>query len=220
MALQDDFADRTEAAIAQRLAKLAGMPVDTTSLDRALRRQLPAPPGASRRLWWRPLAAVAASLMLVAAIAFALLQGRAAQASAVEMAQMHRDIVSGAIPTMHADSIDEANRAIAALAGGFPQLPEPPVAHSMACCMRTIGDKKVACILLNDGGTPVTMAVADAAEVKSPHSPTTVHNGITFHIETVGDLQMVMTERQSRWICLIGAVPTEKLMDLAEAVKF
>ena len=84
----------------------------------------------------------------------------------------------------------------------------------------TSGTKKVACVLLNDGGTPVTMAVADAGQVKSPKSSTMERNGITYHVETVGELQMVMTERQSRWICFIGAVYIEKLNELAEAIKF
>lgn len=37
---------------------------------------------------------------------------------------------------------------------------------------------------------------------------------------TVGDLHMVMSEREHRWVCLIGALPQDKLMDLADAIHF
>ena len=217
-----DFTDPTEAAIAARLAKLAAMPVDTSTLDRSLRQQLPAPPKPShRRRWIASLSAVAASLLIMLTVAIAL-SGRQAEASPSLMAQMHRDIVSGAIPTMNYNSIEDANRAIAALSGNFPQLPQPPHTEvPMACCMRNIGNKKVACILLNDGQSKITMSIADASQVQSPpSSPTVTRNGVTYHVTAVDELHMVMTERQNRWICLIGPVPAEKLMDLADAIKF
>ncbi len=220
MTMQNEYEDETEAAIARRLKKLHAMPVDTTGLDRALCRQLPPSPPRSGGRWWASLTAIAATLLVVATVSFALLQGREAQASPAVMAQMHRDILSGAIPTMHADTIEEADRAIAALSGNFPQLPEPPKAHVMACCMRNIGNKKVACILLNDGGSKVTMVVADATQMQSPKSPTMVRNGVAYHVQTVNELHMVMTEREHRWVCLIGEVPIEKLMDLADAITF
>jgi hypothetical protein len=220
--IPEELSDPTEAAIARRLARLATLPVDTTSLDRALRRQLPPAPGARsrRRGWWAGVSAIAASVVLVGLIALSMLQGREAQASSLQMAQMHQDIVSGKIPTMHASSIDEANQAIAAMAGNFPKLPEPPEAQTMACCMRNVGKKKVACVLLDSGHTPVTMAVASAADVESPRSPVTVRDGVSYHVQAVGELNMVMTERDNRWICFVGALPAEKLMDLAAGVKF
>jgi hypothetical protein len=186
-----------------------------------MRKKLPPAPVAAlrSRRWWATLTAVAASVLLIAAITL-LLQGREAQASSLQMAQMHEDIISGKIPTMHAASIDEANQAIAAMAGDFPRLPEPPAAHTMACCMRNVGKKKVACVLLETGDTPVTMAVASAADMESPQSPVTVRGGISYHVQAVGDLNMVMTERDGRWICFIGALPAEKLMGLASGVRF
>jgi hypothetical protein len=219
MTTHDEMDDAVDLALRARLAKLAAVPVDTSRLEKAIKAQLP-PQASPWRRRLMPLAALAASFLLIVTVSLALLQSREAQASPAMMAQMHRDIVSGAIPTMHADSIDDANKAIAAFAGNFPTLPQPPGTHTMACCMRNIGDKRVACVLLNNAGTPVTMAVADASEVDSPNSPTAVRNGITYHIQTVGDLHMVMSEREHRWICLIGALPEDKLMDLADAIHF
>ena len=40
----------------------------------------------------------------------------------------------------------------------------PPDAHVMACCLKSIKDKEVACVLLNSEGTPITMSVAKASD--------------------------------------------------------
>jgi len=211
--------ERIDHAVAGRLSRLAALPVDTSALDRALRAELP-PRARTPRRWWAPLTAAAALLILTVMLSLGLFQGREAQASALLMAQMHQDIVTGKVPTMQADSIDQANHAIAAFAGGFPKLPQPPATHTMACCMRNIDDKKVACVLLNDGGIPVTMAIANASEVQSPKSAIVVRSGVTYHVDTVGNLNMVMMERAQRWVCLIGQLPKDKLMDLADEIRF
>jgi hypothetical protein len=218
----DEQNDPAQGILARRLARLGTNPIDTRSLDELMRKRLPPAPGAAvrRPRWWAAVTAVAASILLVVAISLPLVQGREARASSLQMAQMHQDIISGKIPTMRAASIDDANQAIAAMAGNFPRLPEPPAAHTMACCMRNVGNKKVACVLLETGNTPVTMAVANAADVESPQSPVTVRAGVSYHVQAAGDLNMVMTERGGRWICFIGALPAEKLMDLAGGVKF
>src|SRR4051812_17933795 len=90
--------DRLDRATADRLAKLRGMPVDTTRLDKFLRAQFPPParPGGLRRFWLRPMRAVAALLLLTGIVTAVLLtnSGGRALASPGQMAQMHEDIVS------------------------------------------------------------------------------------------------------------------------------
>jgi len=218
MVPMNDGLDPQDAAISRRLAKLGAMPVDTSRLERALRAQIPAP--ARRPARWRSLAAIAASLLLFVAFGIGLLQGRPAQASPDLMARMYQDIVSGKVETIPAQSIEEVNRTLAAMSGTSITLPQPPPSQLMACCMQTIGDKKVACVLLQNAGTPVTMVVAKDTDVKSPSSPLVERHGIGYHVHAVGDLQMVMTERDHHWICLMGHLPQEKLMDLAEAIHF
>ena len=75
--------DRFAIELSRRLSRLSHAPVDTTSLDRALRPQLPEPPSvaAARSAWrvFRPLMAVAASVLFMAAI-FVGLQPRQVQA--------------------------------------------------------------------------------------------------------------------------------------------
>ena len=215
MTTQNDDRDQVLGAIAGRLGKLKNMPVDTTGMERALRKQLPPPTRRSRRRLWTSMSAIAAALIVTAAIVLPLLQGREVQASPVIMAQMYHDMVDGKVPTLRADSLAEANRAIAAFSENGPTLPEAPMSHTMACCMRNVGNKKVACVLFENAGTPVTMAVANASDMQSPSSPTIVHDGIEYHVQTTGDLHMVMTERDNRWICLIGKMSQEQLIEVA-----
>jgi len=222
---QDDrFESEVDRATAKRLARLRTLPVDTSRLDESMRAQLPLPEKTSKPLflWLRPMRAVAASLALLAAIAAILLtsSGGPALASPAQMAQMHEDIVAGRTPITKVDSIAAANRALAGQSSRSPTLPEVPPDHVMACCMKSVQNKKVACVLLQDQGIPVTMTVANAADMKLPSAPTVVRDGVTYHVQAMGKLNMVMTERSDRWVCLIGELPADQLMDLAMKLQF
>ncbi len=215
----NDYTDPIDELIGKRLARLGSEPVDTTNLDKLIRAEIPQ----SKPLWFRvarPLAAVAAGLIVVIVAVTMFFSSQQALASPADMAQMHRDMVFGKIATMKVDSMDEANKAIAAMVGNFPQLSEPPETHTMACCMRNVGDKKVACVLLNNGNTPVTLTVAKTEDVKKPGGTPTVREGQTFYVQTFDKLNMVMCNRQQHWICLIGELPPDKLMELSGGLKF
>lgn len=236
---------RLDRAIDARLGRLRTMPVDTSRLERALLAQIPRPGGEvegeaeeerqRQRLrigggratgwsqWFRPLRAVAASFVLLSAVVAVLLLSSSsgpALASAAQMAQMHEDLVSGRTPVMQVDSIEQANQMLAGQSPGGPTLPDAPQSHVMACCMKSIKNKKVACVLLKNEGEPVTMTVANATDMRLPKSPTVTRGGVAYHVQASGGLQMVMTERNGRWVCLIARMPAERLMDLAAELKF
>jgi hypothetical protein len=213
-----------DQAIAARLARLRTMPVDTSRLEKALSRKIPkpSPVWAHRLLQIGPLRALAATLAILSILGavFFMTSSRPALASAEQLAQIHQEMVSGKTPVMHVDSIAAANRTLAEKSPESPQLPTVPADHIMACCMTNVKDKKVACLLLKDGGIPVTMTVARAADMRMPTSPTQIRNGITYHVQAVGRLNMVMTERQGRWVCLIGETPADQLMTLGAQLQF
>jgi hypothetical protein len=218
--IQDDRMDR---AVAERLSKLRTMPVDTSRLDRALRAQIPAPtPSWAARLRIGPLRAVAAGIGILLIISVVLLTTATgpALASPTQMAQFHQDLVTGKTPVMQVDSIEAANQALNSQWPQSPQVPAVPAQHVMACCMKSVKDKKVACVLLKDAGVPITMTVANASDMRTPKSPTVIRGGVTYNVESVGALNMVMTERHGRWICLIGELPAERLMDVAAQLQF
>jgi hypothetical protein len=140
--------------------------------------------------------------------------------AAADLARVHREVVEGK-GVAPVTSVDEANRMIAAMAEGLVTVPGVPAAHVHACCMKSVKDKKVACVLLkNEGEEPVTMTVAPADAMKSPRSPTVAVGGVTYHVEKVGDLTMVMTERHGRWVCLVSKAEQGKLIELAGKLIF
>jgi len=213
-----------DRAVARRLAKLRTMPVDTTRLEKSLRAHLPHP--AAKRLlmprWIRPIRAVAASVVIFIITAAVLLNtsGGPVLASTLQMAQLHEEMVSGKMEAVRVSSIAEANRALLAQWQQSPALPAVPEDHVMACCMKSVKNKKVACVLLQDGNVPLTMTVANAADMQLPASPTMTNGGVTYHIQSVGKLNMVMTERDGRWICLTSELPAGRLMEFAGKLQF
>lgn len=210
-----------ESAVSSRLSKLRTMPIDTSRLDQMIRAQIPQPVPAHRIMWLRSARAIAASLLILggitAAVLFSLSGGNVA---AADMAQVHREIVSGQVPVMQVQSIEEANRMLAEAAPGAPPLPQVPRQHVMACCMTSVHNKKMACVLLKDEGVPITMAVANASDMKLPHAPTTDRDGVSYRVQSSHGLNMVMTERNRRWLCLISEMPADRLMDVAAQLRF
>ena len=122
--------------------------------------------------------------------------------------------------SMPVASIGEANQMLTLQSPGAPVLPQMPDSQVMACCMKSVHNKKMACVLLKDEGVPVTLVVASAADMKMPTAPIQRRAGIDYRVQQVGDLSMVMTERDGNWLCLIGRTPAQRLMDMAAQVRF
>jgi hypothetical protein len=217
--------ERWEQAVSGRLSKLRSMPVDTGRLAAVLQAQIPQPASRHKTLWLslRSVRAIAASVLLVGALTAVVLlatMSRPALASPAQMARMHEDLVTGKTPAVQVDSIDAANKVLAGEHPQFPALPDVPADHVMACCMNSVKDKKVACLLMKREGVPVSLMVARSQDMRFPSSPVTVRNGVSYHVQASGKLNMVMAERHDRWVCLIGKLPAERLMDLAAQLEF
>lgn len=221
--------DDLDVATSARLARLRAIPVDTTSLERRLRAALPEL-GQERRMridggarWARPMRAVAASLLAFGLIAAAwiMMSGRPALASAEQMARLHNELVSANAGVMRVESVEAANTMLAGQWSDSPGIPTLPNGHEMACCMKSVQNKKVACLVLKGmGTTPITLTVANAGDMKMPASQMVERGGVTYHVQAVGAINMVMTERQGRWVCLMGETSANSLMDLAERLRF
>ena len=221
MSTREQHEDRFDQAVAARLRKLGATPVDTTTLDRRLRQAIPRRRPMVLRLM-RPLTAVAASITILAVLAATLLTTSSGEvlASPAQMAQVHQDIVANRIPVTRVNSIDEAGKVLSQQWPGTPNLPRPPESHVMACCMKSIKDKRVACVLLNNEGTPVTMTVAKSSDMRLPKGTVIAHNGVDYHVQSTSNLNMVSTERNGRWVCLIGETSSDRLMQIAERLQF
>jgi hypothetical protein len=89
----------------------------------------------------------------------------------------------------------------------------------MACCVHEVGHKKMACIGLMVNDIPVTLAVAESGDIKSPGGTTLVRDGVTYRVQTSGGVNMAMTERGGRWICLMGRLSVDQLVELASKLR-
>ncbi len=214
---------QTEAdeAVARRLARLAAMPVDTSRLDAALLAAIPRRP-ARLAMWLRPARAVAALLAVAVVVGLVTwtLSGGPAVASAQEMARIHDDMVAGRIAITRVDSLEEASRVLSQQWAEGPSLPQMPAGHAMACCMASVGGKRMAWVMFRDDQTPITLAVARASDMRVPAGPLQVHHGVWYHVQSTGVLNMVSAQRDDRWICLIGAVSTDRLIEIAANLRF
>jgi hypothetical protein len=64
------------------------------------------------------------------------------------------------------------------------------------------------------------MTVANASDMQMPASSTSVRNGIEYQVQSIGTLNMVMTQRNGRLICLIAKLPIDRLIDLSAGLEF
>ncbi len=116
--------ERLDRAVADRLARLGTMPVDTSRLAKRIEAQIP-PPGIGRLsfrlvLWMRPLRAVAASLLILGLIAGIIISSSSgpAMASTQDLLRVHQEVIAGSDHAVAVRSIDSANGAGEAMAQG------------------------------------------------------------------------------------------------------
>ena len=225
-----------DPAVSRRLRRLAGTPVDTTALDRALLSAIPRPAtrvadrsaaqSAPRSAVWfsrsRALIATAASVSVVSAVILVLaLASRPALAEPGSMADLHRDLVSGRLPMTRVSSIGQANALLSSSwpdAPEVPSLPALPEDLDLACCLRDVKGRRVVCVVLDDNGTPISIIVAPKSDLRptpNPNSPpcqTMTHNR--------GDINMLMKERDGVFICIMGRVSPDRLQAIADSMRY
>jgi len=199
-----DPQDGLDLATSARLAKLRSTPVDMSRLQQFVAREIPR---RRTRLMLRPVLALAASIVLMigGTLAFFAFSSRPAMASPVEMAQLYNDVVSGKASNMAVHSVDEANRMLASNDQAMPNMPAEQV---MACCMSKVHNKRVACLVLNDQANPIIVTVTKAADMDMPDCQRSA-NGVN----------MIMSQRGGKAICVMGKVPVERLRQVAAEIK-
>lgn len=215
-----------DEATSQRLAKLRTVPVDTSGLLKAVVEEIPRPQAQARWLrlkWLTSMRAVAASFLILGLIIALVihLSSRPVLASADELARIHEEVLHAAgSHHTRVDSIDAANATLAAKCPGLPAVPEVPKVPVMSCCVHELGRRKIACVSVEIDQVPVSIAVADPADVKIPPCDAIMIGGIEYHVQSQGHINMVMTERCGRWVCVMGKLPVSRLAELASTLRF
>jgi hypothetical protein len=223
----DPKGEQLDRAVSDRLGKLRSMPVDVSALRKAVEARIGVTARGNGNLklprWLSPMRAAAASLLILGLIIAAVIASSSGPvlASPDRLAQLHEDLVAGDRHGMRpVKSIEEAKAALADQNPGGPSVPGVADDHVMACCVHTVGRKKMSCVSLVTDGVPVSMAVADAADIKLPATETRIVDGVTYHVQSAQGVNMVMAQRNDRWVCLMGKLPTSRLIEVAQSLRF
>ncbi len=215
--------EQTDRAIAARLGKLRSTPVDLARLRTAIEREVPRPEPAHgrRRLGWlSPLRAIAATLLVAAIATIAVViatTGRPALASADRMAEVHMSMGS---MSRTVSSLEEAEKALRAEWPQQPGLPSglPADDKPMACCIHNLDGKQMSCVAVDLAGTRVSIAVGRADDFKIPPGSRRTIDDHEYVIDSAQGINMVMTKRGVRWICVMSALPIDELVTFTEKV--
>jgi hypothetical protein len=222
----DDRHNRLDELTRARLARLASLPVDTTGVASRLRAQIHGQRAAGGTfafaLWssWLGRAAVAAVIVLGGATLLFLAShsGSPVYAGPEDMVKLHRDLVAGRAPIIAVADIAEARRVIDGQWRDAPPLPDFADQHVHACCLRGVKSRKVACVMLDQDKTPVTVVVARLEDFRLPEEKSQVRHGQPYVATSHDGVNMVMTQRNDRWMCLMSELPLEQVMALADRI--
>lgn len=210
-----------DAATSRRLAQLANRPVDTTSLEQKLAATLNKPAQPPNR-WWSAAMGLAASVVLAGSIFFAVMHsGTRAEATMIELSQLHHDMVSGELPLTPVDSIDEANAWIAAQSQTSPRLPRHLTsARVRSCCLADVHGELVAVAMLKTDTAVVTLVVAEAPTFAHEMGTVIEIGGRRFFGHKTNGIQMMMANQGDRWLCVMGDRSAEALAEIAAGIHF
>jgi len=225
---QDEPMNRLDAATSARLAKLGAMPVDVSRLQAKLRQAMGHErPGATMNIsrWqraWRPVSGIAAMFVVAGLIGWLVVSGGSepAIAAPAELAQMHEQASRDVPPMMRATSVDEANQLLAEQLGGSKPLPNQMPGRMHACCLRQFAGTALSCVMIEWKGKMVSVAVADADQLRSPPGRTVERGGRRFTLHHANGVNMVMAGEHGRWLCVMGDAGDEDLLDIAAGIRF
>jgi hypothetical protein len=229
MNYQNPQHERLDEATQQRLARLANTPVDTTRLEARLNKAIN-PQQPTHRVsragpirWWRPVSRIAAVVAVAGLIGMLLipLGNSPAIASTTDLARVHREVVAGEPDLVPATNFAQANDAIQSIWAQAPKLPEPTVGQVTASCLHSVANRDVACLKLEFNNQPITMVVGHSREVvcSAAHQQIT-RNGRNYMSHDQDDVRMVMIARQGRWVCLMGSLSLDELIEVADGLRF
>ncbi|GAB4108238.1 MAG: hypothetical protein Kow00105_14680 [Phycisphaeraceae bacterium] len=226
--------EELDAATAKRLAKLARSAPDVSALKQKLDAALDEAQHASDvgrshppraypfHRYLKPIASLAAVLALtITALLLVNLNSPSATAAAIDLVQLHRDLAAGRIAMVPVQSADQANRWIASQRADAPALPKSINADSVrSCCLADVHGKLVAVALIRHDQADVTLVVADAPGFAVPMGKTYQLHNRTLHAHEIDGINMVMTSRDNRWLCVMGDLDQDSLADLAAQIEF
>ena len=160
-------------------------------------------------------------ITLVVTIGWFILQTATtpAMASPVGLAKIHFEVTKGMAPHLVVSSVEEANDVLANQSNGVLPVPELP-GSIKSCCLHAHAGTTLTCAVIEKDGHLITVAIADAEKLDSPTGNTVRRADRKFTVHNVNGINMVMAQDENRWLCVMGDVETEVLLDVASQIAF
>lgn len=219
--------EQLDEATQRRLARLSALPVDTSNLERRMQRILT--PAVSAHPRWQllkfrhPVASAVAALLFIVittAIMIVSLNTQPTLASPTEFAQLHEEVTAENAQVTTVTTLEQANQHLAQQWKEMPTLPTSAPEQLHGCCVRRLMNHNVSCLVLRDGNIPLTLVVGHARDFQCCTGKVVQINGHTYTLHEVNGLQMVMTNHDTRYLCLMGKVPEARLLEIAQKLTF
>ena len=216
----DERSDRLDDATRRRLATLSSLPVETSRLERRLRATLGVQREATRGLripvssrWSLVAAVLALSLLLVSVLG----PRSAAVAAPAPLFELHTKMVTGEVPVTAVDGEGALRTLLQNDGQTVPALAALPPALAQACCIHTIKGEQVLGALLNVDGRRISVVFADLDDMDIAGGHEVIERaGRRYVVYEANGLQMVMTTVRDRFVCVIGDLPAEQLVELIQ----
>ena len=141
-------------------------------------------------------------------------------ASPAALSHVHDENVAGAPDAEVVNSMSAAERAIKRRWPQCPRLPELTSGKVMSCHVHEIRCKRLSCLCLQIDGQTVTLAVAHPSDMRLPDAPFVSRDGIRYFVQSHGNTNNVIADRNGVWLCLIAALPSDRLVEAAATLRF
>ena len=215
--------ERADDDLAGRLAELSHRPIDTSRLARRVKAVVEPAPSPHRISHWTTLRRATAAGLLIAVSAVVVLltiSSRPLLASPAELSRIHADNIAGEPDAKPVASMAAASQVLKSRWTHCPRLPELSFGTVTSCHVHAIGRKHLSCLALKVDGQTVTMAVAHAKDMQLPDAPFVTRDGIRYFVQSHGNTNIVIANRNGVWLCLMAALPSERLVDTAATLRF
>lgn len=215
-----------DRATSQRLQRLSSMPVDTTRVDAWMKAQFGPDDTESvesrMRLRGRSIASIAAVIAVAVLIGVMSLSGTDVAAAPLELNEVHERVTAGSIASVAAADLADAQRQLKALVDGASR-PNGDYPNGVRCCCgQTLVGERLTFIKTHFRQTPVTIVLMRGHHTCAGHGHERVDDqGRRFivHQDHAG-VQATLTSSEDHWVCVMAALSTEDLLEVAGRVAF
>ena len=221
--------DKLDKATADRLGKLASMPVDMSGLEQNLAGALPPKPSTklatrpSPYAGWLRVAAVLALMVGIAGASYYAFFGVAPQtavAQTMTVAELHEHLLADPQSAYITTTTNQAQRLIDAQLAGDQPLPIIQGTRVESCCLVEGEFPLRAALVIKQPAGNATLIIAQGEDFAMQMHPIDHPSGLQLQGHDHAGMPMVMRNVGDLWMCVMGDLDESELADIAAKVNF